>query len=295
MPNFYVLNVGHGNCSVLHDTEGVTVIDTGTKFYLKDFLMKNNISEVGILLLSHADSDHISGAMRLLAVDEIDLKRVFINSDSSKDSRLWDDFVYSMYQYSKENDCTFETSLTPNLNGFLDQGDVHVEILAPNQYIAGKGPGSKDRKGRKLESNSISAVVRLSLNDKPLFLLPGDIDRVGLDNLIEDDKNIQTQVTLFPHHGGKPRTGSISDFTKIFCESVKPEVVIFSIGNNVDKFPNNVVIETIQEDFSEVQMYTTGSSEKFFQHVEKYTSCNHRDNTGTIMFCLDKDSISFEN
>jgi hypothetical protein len=36
-----------------------------------------------------------------------------------------------------------EPSLTPHLNGKLDQGEVAIEVLAPNQYIAAKGPGSR--------------------------------------------------------------------------------------------------------------------------------------------------------
>jgi len=111
---------------------------------------------------------------------------------------------------------------------------VNVEVLGPNPYIATRGPGSTDRKGRRLDSNSISAVIRLSYKDNPFALLPGDIDRVGLDNILEEEINMQARLTVFPHHGGKPGNSNTKEFTRMFCEKVKPSIVIFSIKDNKD-------------------------------------------------------------
>ncbi|RKZ63434.1 MAG: MBL fold protein, partial [Candidatus Parabeggiatoa sp. nov. 3] len=80
MPNYYVLDVGHGNSTVLVDTDGVIVIDAGPKTKLLEFLLDHNIHEIDVLLLSHADKDHIAGVIGLLASEEIRLKRVYLNS-----------------------------------------------------------------------------------------------------------------------------------------------------------------------------------------------------------------------
>ena len=71
MPNLYLLDVGHGNSSVLVDTKGTVVVDAGPKTGLLDFLTSHEIHEIDVLLLSHADRDHIGGAMALLLSDEM--------------------------------------------------------------------------------------------------------------------------------------------------------------------------------------------------------------------------------
>jgi len=288
MPSFYILDVSHGNCSVLIDTDGVTVIDAGPGADLLDFLVKRNISQIGILLISHADKDHISGSMGLLATSEIQIDSVYLNSDSIKKSVLWDDLVYSLYDQDKRGNLCFEPSLTPHLNGKLNQGHVEIEVLAPNQYIAAKGPGGKDRKGRKLSSNSISAVIRMSYNRKLFAILPGDLDQIGLDNLLEDANDVHAWLVVFPHHGGRPGSGAMKSFTSLFCEAVNPEVVVFSIGDNEENFPRKEVVETIEKISPSSNMFTTKSSGILMTHIEQSGNHSHKNSVGNISFHLEK-------
>src|SRR5689334_20557252 len=79
-----IVDVGHGNCSVLQDSNGTVVIDTGPGTTLLEFLKKEKIEKVDVVLLSHADSDHISGLIQLLACGEFQIGRVRFNSDAAK-------------------------------------------------------------------------------------------------------------------------------------------------------------------------------------------------------------------
>jgi len=288
MPGFYILDVSHGNCSVLIDTNGVTVIDAGPGADLLDFLVERNISRIGILLLSHADKDHISGAIGLLDANEIRIDRVYLNSDSKKKSILWDDLVFSLYDQDKRGKLYFETSLTPHLNGKLNQGQVEVEVLAPNRYIAAKSPGGRDRKGKKLSSNSISAVIRISYDRKSFAILPGDLDQIGLDNLLEDVNDVHAWLAVFPHHGGRSGSREMSSFTSLFCEAVNPEVVVFSIGDNEENFPRKEVVETIEKTSPSSHMFTTKSSGILMTHIEQSGNHSHKDSVGNISFHFDK-------
>jgi len=291
MPSFYILDVGHGNCAVLIDREGVVVIDAGPNTVLLDFLIEHHINTVDILLLSHSDADHIAGAIGLLISEEIVVKQVYVNSDSTKNSQLWNDLVYMLSVAHQENRLYFEPSLTPHLNGKLDQGDIAIEILAPSQYIAARGPGSQDRQGRKLSSNSIIAVIRLSYHGKSFALLPGDLDLVGLENLLEDHADIQTWLTVYPHHGGRPGTGNVKAFTKRFCEAVKAEWVIFSIGDNAERFPSKEIIETVVENLDQVKMLSTRSSKMLEQHIEKTGSKLHQNGVGHIHLKFENERV----
>ena len=286
MPNFYVLDVGHGNCSVLVDTKGVIVVDSGPKTSLIDFLESKNISKIDVLLLSHADRDHIGGAMALLLSDRIQIQSVYLNSDSTKSSESWNDLLYALSNSHISGDIHFEPALSTHLNGKLDQGEIVVEILAPNPYLAARSPGATDRDGRKLTTNSISAVVRLLLKDKPIVLLPGDIDNVGLENLLEYHPDISAWLLVFPHHGGRPGAGDVQEFTSKLCEQVKPDYIVFSVGENSKKFPNMDVVNCIDKSLGGVCMITTRSSENFIEYLNTSKNKSHKDCVGNIALSL---------
>ena len=226
MPTLYVLDVRHGNSAVLIDDSGIIVIDAGPGSDLLDFLQENGITQIDILILSHADQDHIGGAMSLLSSNKVEIKNVYLNTDSKKGSTVWDDLAYTLWDHHKRSQVHFEPSITPHLNGKLDCGKVAIEVLGPSAYLATKGPGSTDRKGRKLTSNSISAVLRLSYENNPVVIFPSDIDDIGLDNLLEEHVDIKAWLAVFPHHGGNPGGGNVAVFTTKFCEAVKPDVIV---------------------------------------------------------------------
>lgn len=291
MPTLYVLDVRHGNSAVLIDDSGIIVIDAGPGSDLLDFLQENDITKIDILILSHADQDHIGGAMSLLSSKEVEIKNVYLNTDSIKGSVIWDDLVYTLSDHHKRSKVYFEPSITPHLNGKLDRGRVAIEVLGPSSYLAAKGPGSVDRKNRKLTSNSISAVVRLSYKNKPVAIFPSDIDDIGLDNLLEDCRDIRAWLAVFPHHGGNPGGGNATFFVNTFCKAVQPERIIFSIGHNQNNFPAIAVIQAIENALTGIRMYTTGSSDVLISHISINKDCPHRNCVGNIWLNFDKEPL----
>ena len=65
-PYLAILDVGHGNCAVLTDSKGIVVIDTGPGSALLEYLSEKNIKTIDVVLISHADQDHIGGLIQLL-------------------------------------------------------------------------------------------------------------------------------------------------------------------------------------------------------------------------------------
>ncbi len=253
-----------------------------------DFLVRNNISKVDILILSHADEDHIAGAMGVLNTKEISIDNVYLNTDSSKGSDIWDDLAYTLHSYHKLGEIKdFSNYISPNLNGKLDRGEVTVQVLGPNTYIATKGPGSTDRMARNITSNTMSAAIRLLYKDKPIVILPGDIDDLGLSYLLKDWDDIHAWLAVFPHHGGNSGQGDIKEFTSCFCSKVRPEIIVFSIGLNTKNFPNKHVVDTIAENFGGVTMLATGHSETFEAYIREKASTIHRNSVGTIVVQVD--------
>ena len=57
------------------------------------------------------------------------------------------------------------TQLNTTLSGALDAGITTVEVLSPAPETALGGPGSHDLDGKRITSNSMSAVIRLVVNE----------------------------------------------------------------------------------------------------------------------------------
>ena len=109
-----IIDVGHGNSTVLIDDDGVVVIDAGPKSGLLEYLREQNITHVDILLISHADQDHLGAVAQLLASNEFTLGRVALNSDGEKASQAWDDMLYELDQAALRKKVQLDISLVPD-------------------------------------------------------------------------------------------------------------------------------------------------------------------------------------
>jgi beta-lactamase superfamily II metal-dependent hydrolase len=259
-----ILDVGHGNSAVLIDTKGVIVLDAGPGIALCNFLLEQGITRIDVIMVSHADQDHISGLIGILSSGNFQIGSVYLNTDSSKNTKIWDDLLYTL---SNDANVTANISLTRDTTGKYDQGSVRVEILAPSVYIAGKGPGSTDKKGRAINSNSISAVVRFCKNGEPIALLAGDVDQVGLDNILEDGVDIQAPILVFPHHGGRPGTCNPVSFANDICTAVKPETVVFSVDRSKYGLPRDDVVQAVRSCTKGVRIACTQLSDRCAETV----------------------------
>jgi competence protein ComEC len=259
-----VLDVGHGNSTVVKDESGVVIIDAGTKSTLLEFLDEINVTEIDTILISHADEDHIGGIFAILSSGKFKIKKIRLNTDSLKGTVLWDDLLYELSTMSNQKGLDFRPSLTTNDAHEYDLKFYKIQVLAPSNYLASKGPGSKDHHGRIITTNSISAVVRvIGENDEPILLLPGDLDDIGLYDLLENQEISTTPILLFPHHGGL--TGStkiVEKYTQELLSIIKPSTVIFSIGrNNHYNTPRPEIVSIINNCSSDIRIMCTELSE----------------------------------
>jgi competence protein ComEC len=262
-PRLYFVDVGHGSCAVLVDERGVVLVDAGPKNHAKLFLQKLGIKKVDVVLVSHADEDHIAGLLALVACESFEIGDVALNPDSHKNSQLWDDLLYTLDKCHNEGKLKFQTSLTTyDLDtGRFDQGDVRIQIVAPSQYLAAKGSGSRDRAKRRITTNSNSAVVRLVHNGRPVAFLAGDIDQTGLTNLARSNRPTAAHILAFPHHGGLPGTADPARFAAEVCRLVKPSVVVFSIGRGEHDTPNPAAVAAIRKHRKDIRIVCTQLSE----------------------------------
>ena len=234
LENLYILDVGHGNCSLIVGEAGVAIVDAPKGPTLSDALEQLKIDTVAHIYVSHADADHIVGISTLLLNKSIKVENVYVNPDGQKQTEAWKQFRMALTEACKKG-----TKVNGAQNTIPDAviGKTHISIIAPdvNDYLA--GVGGFDSKDKKITSNSHSVVIKVMYEDKPRALLAGDIEAPSLEKLLEDKHDLTASILVFPHHGGLPGPGDPKDFSDKLCKVVKPSLVVFS-NSRVGKFEN---------------------------------------------------------
>lgn len=244
-----ILDVGHGNATVISTKAGTVVIDAGAGTTLHEFLTQAGISKIDTLALSHADQDHIGAVAGLLASTKFTIDNVFLNTDSQKQSEAWKDLLYELQAAKSHGQLiNFSPALSMGSPTRLSPCGATVEVCAPCPYLAGLGPGSTTRDGRAITSNTISAVVRVTTPKGPIALLLGDVDDLGVTYLKKFGGDVRAPLIVFPHHGGLPGDTGVkpSRFTRAIMSLAEPSIVVFSIGRHHFKNPVPEVARTIQ-------------------------------------------------
>jgi competence protein ComEC len=244
-PELIILDVGHGNCALIKDANNVIVIDCPPGGILSETLEHLFIQEILHILISHSDADHIGGIIELLADENIKIHNVHLNPDAIKRSELWLD-VRSALKDAQKRGTKVSTELTTAKTGSLNIGFVNIEVIAPTPELILGGAGGTDFRGKKLTSNSVSAVIGIVHNEHRIAILAGDIDQVGFENLIQDSTSLNADILIFPHHGGKPGSADPKTFAQSFCSFFKPKLIIFSIDRNLFSNPRPEIIEGLR-------------------------------------------------
>ena len=233
--------MGHGNSTVVDGNGSISVVDGGNGDTLIRFLNQQGITRVDIVIVSHADSDHFGGVSLLLSDPNFNVGHVYVNPDS-RETALWDDFL-SVMEDAQDRGVKFSLELNNVNPGVLLCGETRLEIVGPSQSLAYRTTGGRDRQGRRLSPNAMSAVVRIWVGNAPRLLLAGDIDELGYLELISREQNMSAESLVFPHHGGLPGAGDPTKFATSLLRSVGAQLVIFSFGRGQYRNPRPEIVE----------------------------------------------------
>jgi len=245
LPELIILDVGHGNCAILRDTNGVIIIDCPQGVTLIETLENLSIKEISHILISHADADHIAGIINLLSNETIKINKVHLNPDLCRGTETWNDLLIALKDARLRLGTVVSTELTTTKTGQLNVGQVLVEILAPTPELALVGGVGRTVDERRLNRNSTSAVVGLVHDSHRVAILGADIDQVGLDQLLKERSDLKADILVFPHHGGKPGGADGKAFAQQLCDLVKPNLVVFSIARGRFGNPREEIVEGV--------------------------------------------------
>jgi beta-lactamase superfamily II metal-dependent hydrolase len=244
--NLSILDVGHGNSSVLYADGETVIVDCGARgSTLLEFLADRKITKIKAIYLSHADQDHIGGLITILASGAFEVREVYLNTDASKETKLWGDLTFLLDEADRRGGIKFEVTIHSELATAIC-GEIGLVPIGPSKLLVARGVGNRDRNDRKITSNGISASFLISYRGTPAAFLSGDIDEIGLDEIEFTRKDIKARVLVFPHHGGKPDDSDEKVFTNRLMDLVSPQTVIFSIGRNKWENPRSEIVDVVK-------------------------------------------------
>ncbi|HHV61079.1 MAG TPA: MBL fold metallo-hydrolase [Firmicutes bacterium] len=201
----HFIDVGQGDSILITVRNGKTMlvdggdIDAGVR--VVNYLKKQKVKQIDVMVSTHPHLDHIGGLIKVLA--EFPVKQVY---DSG------------MVHTTR----TFERYLT-----LIDKKNIPFK-LARRGHVIELGAGVQARILSPAEPlpedvNNCSVVMRIEYGNIAL-LLEGDAGAATEGEMISSHQPLAAQVLKVGHHGS--RTSS----TTLFLDEVKPEVAIISCG-----------------------------------------------------------------
>jgi competence protein ComEC len=217
-----------------------STFDVGERI-VAPLLWRKKIATVDTLVLSHPNSDHLSGLLYIAR--HFNVRQVWSNDDVSSISSYAEfNRILASQNISKPDFKKLARDQT------LDGLRVEIQHPAPD-YLP-----IRDRDFRD-ELNDNSLVLKLTLGNVS-FLLPGDIEFEAEEQLVASGREtLQSSVLLAPHHGSKTSS------SRVFLEAVAPRVVVASCGRpGRFQFPHADVLKRYtQMGFQVLTTYRNGA------------------------------------
>jgi competence protein ComEC len=210
-------DVGQGDSIFIEAPGGYQVLIDGGPSYSKvlDGLSKEmllNDKEIDLIILTHPESDHMTGLFSVLDNYKVDnIIWTGIEKEGVK-FETWKRMI-------KEEGANIYYA---NSGDVINMGEVSLEIISPKESIVGK---------EFEESNNTAIVVKLKYKDSS-FLFTGDIS-----SKVESELNdIDIDVLKVAHHGSKYST------SEEFLEKVTPLVSVIQVGKNSYGHPTEEIL-----------------------------------------------------
>lgn len=197
------LDVGQGN-SVLVEYDGRYMLIDGGDYdyssYVVAYLKNQGVETLDYMIVSHYDSDHLSGCVGAMRAFEVD---TVICPDYEGDTKTYDTFVDDMEKYDV-------TCVHPEVGDTYEFGEAIFTIVCPEECDHS-------------DENDNSVGIRLAFGNNS-FLICGDAGEESEEDMLESGVYLQSDVYMAGHHG------SSGSSTYDFLQAVQPEVVVVSCG-----------------------------------------------------------------
>ena len=205
----HIIDVGNAD-SIFILSGGVSMLvdagDNNSGDAVVNYLKKQSVEKLDIVIATHPDEDHIGGMDKVvlnIPVDTFIMPRMPDNLTPT--SKTYRDLLAAI----KEKGLKITSPVVGNK---YNLGDAVAEILAPV-------------KTSYKSENDFSVVTKLTLGGTS-FLLTGDAEKAAERDILASGADISADVLKVGHHGSKTST------TEAFLKEVSPKYAVISAGSN---------------------------------------------------------------
>jgi competence protein ComEC len=221
-------DVGQGDSAFIETPSGFQVlVDGGPTSVVLDKLgqkMPFYDKTIDLIVLSHPDSDHLTGLLDVLKRYEV--KNV-----------LWTGVIEKTAEFDewkkllKEEGANIIIAQAGERLILQNNPLIYLDVLYPFEDLEGNEPS---------EPNDTSVVSRLIYNNNS-FILVGDISQKIEKQLIEKYGNqLDSDILKVAHHGSKYSS------SREFIEAVSPNDAVISVGENIWGHPTPETLQRLQ-------------------------------------------------
>ena len=233
----YVLDIGQGDSILIQKQNQQILIDggPGSEEVIDELGSKMPFWDrtIELLVLTHPDSDHITGLIEVL--QRYKVKKI-LTSGQEHDSALYREWSRLIEEKGIER-------IVARVGQEVVMSDgISLEVLHPNGTLV---------EGGTIDLNSNSVVLRLEY-DRFSLLLTGDIGIAAEKLLLEQNCGLRSMILKVAHHGSDTST------SPEFLAQVKPMFAVISSGvDNKFGHPKEEVVDRLEEAVGEEGVYVT--------------------------------------
>ena len=268
----YFIDVGQGDSTFIITPKRKTVLvdggenDRAFRFlswkYRLEKVKSTNPIVIDLLVLSHADEDHLLGLIPIIKSPKIKIKKIvhsglgLYKKDSCyneklgrleklgnekyivtshdllsdlDDSELREKFLEWKNVIEDKGNIDY-SAVTTDSSLIIDDPDIKLEVVSPSNEIASDGTRIfKWFSDHGPTINGHSVAIRLSY-DKVKVLLSGDLNKQGSKYLMKSEKLqklMNAHILKAPHHGS-------GDYDHKWLDYVNPQISVISSGDDTD-------------------------------------------------------------
>lgn len=268
----YFIDVGQGDSTFIVTPGRMKILvdggenDRALRFLAWKYRLEDPAAHqvmIDLLVLTHADEDHINGLVHVISHPKIKIKQIIHNGLATFKAGIFNQRLgnistingteYLVTSHDHFDDLN-EDQLSTNFRrwkqaieadggvvdyravnsstGFIEIGDssVTLEVIGPKLDALPDGKLAYlwfDDHSHTINGHSV--VLKLAYNDISI-LLAGDLNTDGEEHLLQDQQTadkMDSNVLKAPHHGSH-------DFSRKWLDAVNPQISVISSGDDTD-------------------------------------------------------------
>lgn len=218
----HVIDVGKADSIYIRCKDKNILIDGGERDTYKtvnEYLRKNNVKELDLVVATHPHSDHIGGLPAVL--DEFPVKKFImpeIKEELIPTSHSYENLLKALIRHNISVEA-------PIPGSEFKIGDLLLKVVAPNADYD--------------NLNNYSVVIKAVYKNQS-FLFTGDAEEASEYDMLKQEFDLESTVLKVGHHGSKTSS------SQAFLDKVNAKYAVISVGEDRNKLPKAQTVNRIK-------------------------------------------------